>query len=74
MRFNDHDLRGQLMVRLTECNGTGTKSKLKRENTHWLLRFEDRKWLRGTSIPGDTITVRKTDEGRFFAKPEDVQG
>lgn len=65
MSFNGHDLRGQVVVDLGECTSSGrlksaSPKPLKRELTHHLLRFEDRKWLKAHGIPATTITVAKT--------------
>lgn len=73
MSFNGHDLRGQKVVRLGECNWCGRPSKYKRELTHWNVRFEDKKWLKTTSIPTDTIQLDKKSEGKFYVKAEDLQ-
>jgi len=69
-RFNDTDLRGQRVVRLGECNWHGDKSKYKREMTHWLVRFEDKKWLRGTNIPVELLQLDKKAEGKLYVKAE----
>lgn len=39
---------------------TSTPKPLKRELTHHLLRFEDKKWLKAHGIPMTTLTVAKT--------------
>lgn len=62
-KFNDFDLKGQVVVDLGPCSSGGKtktdsgKAFLKRELTHHLLRFEDKKWLKSTSIPTATLTV-----------------
>lgn len=65
MSFNGHDLRGQVVVDLGECTQggrlkTATPKPYKRELTHHLLRFEDKKWLKAHGIPTATLTVSKT--------------
>lgn len=75
-KFNDFDLNGQVVVDLGECNGNGMtktsagKPLLKRERTHHLIRFEDKKWLKGTSIPTATLTVAKDRMGKVLAPYE----
>jgi hypothetical protein len=71
--FNGFSLVGQRVVRLSECNWCGRPSKYKRELTHWNVRFEDKKWLKTTSIPVDTIQLDKKSEGSLYVRVEDLQ-
>jgi hypothetical protein len=44
------------------CGGrlaTAKPKPLKRDLTHHLLRFEDKKWLKAHGIPAATLTVAK---------------
>jgi hypothetical protein len=51
------------VVDLGLCNGNGKTSApngkpyRKRELTHHLIRFEDKKWLKSTTIPTATLTI-----------------
>lgn len=79
IRFNDVRLEGQVVSVLGECDMRGdTKQKngkplLKKQKTHYKLRFDDKKWMKENKLEKgwSTFTHSKDDFEKFFRSAEE---
>lgn len=50
MKYNGVSITGQEFIRVRDCNHRGQPVKYKKYQTHVLLRFSDKRWVRENNL------------------------
>lgn len=72
-KVNGIDLRGQVLMDMGQCTGSGNKATQKRDKTHRKFKFEQLKEARSIGVPKDfyELIIAEDHVSFFLTKQEE---